>query len=210
MSLRDIKLKDEERILRVVNRYGPTLFWQWFIGIFIITLDFFLMFWLFGKGTWGQASFILLLVLGALVLFKTYVLWRKNMFIITTHRIIDIDQKTLFHRDVSEVTHDKIEDVTGSRSGLFPTMLKYGNVHVQTGEGKVLLIAERVKRPLHLQQMIQDQKERYMAKYVHDFSGDLTSIIIEKLYELEEEDVLKVRKAASKRIKKIMKENESM
>jgi len=210
MSLRDIKLKDEERILRVVNQYGPTLFWKWFVGIFIITLDFFLMFWLFGKGTWGQASFILLLVLGSLVLFKTYVLWRKNMFIITTHRIIDIDQKTLFHRDVSEVTHDNIEDVTGTRSGLFPTILKYGNVHVQTGEGKVLLIAERVKRPLHLQQMIQDLKERYMAKYVHDFSGDLTSTIIEKLYELEEEDLLKVRKAASKRIKKIMKENESL
>lgn len=206
MSLRDIKLKEEERVLRVVNRYGPTLFWQWLIGVCFVTLAFFLMFWLFGKGVWGQVGFIALLLLGFLILFRTYYLWRKNVFIITTHRLIDVEQPTFLQRNVSEVPHDQIEDVSGTMSGLWPTMLKFGNVHVQTGNGKVLIIAERVKRPLHLQQMINELRERYVSKYVHDFSGDLAATIIDKLYELEEEDLLKVRKALKKQLARVVKD----
>ena len=208
MSLRDIKLKEGERVFRVVQQYGPTLAREWLLGCLIISAAFFFMFWLFGKGVWGQVLFAGLLVVGASILFRTYYLWQRNILIITSHRIIDVEQMGLVKRNISEVMHDQIEDVSGEISGFVPTILKYGDVHVQTGNKKILILAHKVKRPLHIQQMINELKERYVAKYIHDFSGDLTTTILDKLYELETEDLLKIQVAVDKRLRRLAKESE--
>jgi len=202
MALKDIKLKQAERVLHVVHRYGLTLFPQWISGFLFISLAFFLMFWLFGKGAWGQVGFVFLLLTGVVVLFRTYFLWRKNMMIITTHRIIDIDQPRFLERHVSEVSLDKIEDVVGKMSGFMQALGKYGSLHIQTAGGTLRIEVEYIKRPLYVQQMINELRERYMLKYIHDFSGDLALTILDKLHELEEEDLLKVQKTTEKLLRK--------
>ncbi len=64
-----------------------------------------------------------------------FVDWTKyylDVWYVTEKRIIIIEQKYLFDREVSNVRFDKIQDVTIEVDGFIPTMLKFGNVKVQT------------------------------------------------------------------------------
>jgi len=72
------------------------------------------------------ASFFLLSILFT---FHNYYL---SMQIITSFRIIDIDQVSLFKREVNSTAIEKIEDVTHIKKNLFNLLINYGDVIVQT------------------------------------------------------------------------------
>jgi len=201
--MKDIQLKEHERIVDEVRQYGLTTIWSWIGGILLLFLAAFFMFWLFQHAWWGQSLFGLLVFFGFFVMLRTYMLWKKNVFFITTHRLIDIEQQGFFHRVVSEIPYDQIEDVSGKVSGICGTIFRYGDVHIQTGNGKIKIIVPYIKRPLQLQQQINEMRERYISKYSHDFSGDVAEVVIDKLYELELSDLRRVQKVLDKRIEKL-------
>lgn len=203
--MKDLKLKEQERVLNQVLQYGLTRLWQYLFGILLLFLAALFMFWFFGHDWWGIVLFILLLFLGFFVIFRNYYLWKKNIFFVTTHRLIDIEQRGFFERIVSEIPYDQIEDVHGKISGMWGMILKFGIVSIQTGGGKVKIVLNNIKRPLQLQQQINELRERYLSKYSYDFSGDVTSAIIDKLYELELPDLYKVKKMLENRISKLGK-----
>lgn len=55
-----------------------------------------------------------------------------DVWIVTNRRIISIEQKGLFARTIAEQRLARVQDVTSDVKGLFPTILRYGVVHVQT------------------------------------------------------------------------------
>lgn len=55
-----------------------------------------------------------------------------DTWIVTTERIINIEQKGLFARVVSELHLNQIQDVTSETLGFLPTVLSYGDVFIQT------------------------------------------------------------------------------
>lgn len=64
-----------------------------------------------------------------------FIEWTKyylDVWYVTEKRIIIVDQKNIFHREVSNVRFEKIQDVTLEVQGFIPTLLKFGNVRVQT------------------------------------------------------------------------------
>ncbi len=61
--------------------------------------------------------------------------WTKyylDVWYVTEKRIIDIDQQRIFHREVSNLRFDKIQDVTVEVKGFLATWLDFGNIRVQT------------------------------------------------------------------------------
>lgn len=201
-----IKLKESERILNQIHRYGLTFSHWWFLIIILFGVPFFFMFWLFQHDWWGQMLFIIPVVLGLLVSVRTIFLWQKNKTIITTHRVIDIDRRGFFEEAVSEIPYDQIEDVSGRIKGIFGMIFNYGNVEIETASSKTNIILEKIKQPVHLQQQINELRERYLSRHSHEFSGDVAGVIIDKLYELEIEDLMKVRKALVKIMKRLKNE----
>jgi hypothetical protein len=65
-------------------------------------------------------------------IFITWIDYYFDVWIITNERIINIEQKNLFIRTISEVTLTRIQDVTATIEGFFPTLLDFGDVVVQT------------------------------------------------------------------------------
>lgn len=64
-----------------------------------------------------------------------FILWLDyylDAWIVTTERIINIEQRGFFSRDISELKLVKIQDVTSEIIGVIPTLLDYGNIYVQT------------------------------------------------------------------------------
>ena len=64
-----------------------------------------------------------------------FILWLDfylDAWIVTTERIINIEQRGFFNRDISELKLTKIQDVTSEIIGVVPTLLDFGNIYVQT------------------------------------------------------------------------------
>jgi len=200
-----IQLKEQERVVATVRRYGLTYFWHGCLVAGLVGSSFFFMFWLFAHNWWGQTLFGLDLGIGFLLLLRTIFLWQKNQLLITTHRVIDIDQRGFFDKTVSEISYDQIEDVFGKIKGVFGTIFRYGEINIQTGAGKVQICLQKIKQPVALQQQINELRERYVSRYSSRFSGDVAEIIIDKIYELDEKDLRRVAEVASKRLQSITK-----
>lgn len=84
------------------------------------------------------------------------------MLIITSHRLIDIEQKSLIEKIISEVPYDQIEDVAGRTKGILGTIFRYGRLTIQTGNGKVRIIVDWVKKPAQVLQMVNHAREAYL------------------------------------------------
>ena len=90
---RKLNLKEGERVRKVLTRYWITYFPTWLGITILVGVPFFFMFWLFNHGRWGQALFFIPVTLGLLWLVRTLVVWKKNVLVVTTDRLIDIDQR---------------------------------------------------------------------------------------------------------------------
>ncbi len=55
-----------------------------------------------------------------------------DMWIVTEKRVINIDQRGLFSREISEIPMANIQDVTVEVHGLMETLLGFGTVRIQT------------------------------------------------------------------------------
>ena len=77
-----------------------------------------------------------------------------DVWIITNERIVNIEQRGLFTRDISELQFESVQDVTASVSGLIPTMLNFGDVSVQTAAEKERFIFRQVPDPFAVKDII--------------------------------------------------------
>jgi len=77
--------------------------------------------------------YILIVLLIAFIFWVDYYL---DMWIVTDERIIDIEQHGLFRREISEFMLSRIQDVTVEIPNFFATVLKFGNIIVQTAGDK--------------------------------------------------------------------------
>lgn len=160
---KEIPLKDNETIIRIVRRYGLTHIWSLFFAIFSIVFAFFTMFWLFHKGWIGIFFFAIFLGFGILTLLRVYIQRYRNVCYITSHRVVDVERRGLFHCVVSDVPYDQIEDVSGHVVGIFGTIFRYGDVRIQLSGGMVRIIVENIKQPVFIQRIINDMRERAFA-----------------------------------------------
>lgn len=78
-----------------------------------------------------------------LFFFFNFIDYYLDVWIITNERIIDVQQKGFFSRIISEQRLSRVQDVSSEVHGFFPTILKYGDVHIQTaGETQRFLFSE--------------------------------------------------------------------
>lgn len=76
-----------------------------------------------------------LLVLAFTWIFHNYYL---SLGVITSERVIDIDQTGIFRREVNEMSLGTLEDASYKQNGLLANMFNFGNVILQTaGESNV-------------------------------------------------------------------------
>jgi len=88
---------------------------------------------------------------------KFFAIWTDyylDIWIVTSNRIINIDQRGLFNREVSTLRIERIQDVTYEINGIIATVLGFGDVHVQTaGETDEFLI-KGIKNPEYIKKKI--------------------------------------------------------
>lgn len=69
---------------------------------------------------------------GVLFLFIATRIYQASQLIITNDNVTQIMQVGLFHRKVSEISMENVEDVTAHQKGILQTFFNYGRLHVET------------------------------------------------------------------------------
>jgi hypothetical protein len=97
-------------------------------------------------------------------LFGAWTDYYLDMWIVTDKRIVDVEQKGLFHRETSTFRLERVQDVTVEIKGIIAELLNFGDMHVQTaGESREFII-RGVARPRHLRAVMLRESDRASAE----------------------------------------------
>lgn len=164
-----LKLDSNEKIILEVRKHWFIIFADGFV-LFLVALSplvlFTILFKLFpqineiklgGDNVYLLSFFYSVWLLGVWIAF--FIRWTDyylDVWYITPKRIISIDQRGLFHREVIDLRFEKIQDVTSEINGIIATVLDFGDIHVQTAgsseEREVVL--KRARDPLYVKKII--------------------------------------------------------
>ncbi len=147
-------MKEGESVLRIVRRFGLTYVPHVLLAAFLICAPFFFMVPLFSMRMYGLAAFMVSVLVGLLFAARLYKEYYWNSFVITTRRVIDIDQVGFFKRTVSEAPYDRVQDVSFTIEGVLGTIFKYGTIVVQTAGTHVNLELIYVHHPQDVHHLI--------------------------------------------------------
>ena len=82
-----------------------------------------------------------------LAIFYSLTIYTLDTVIITDHRIIDNDQRGLFYRSVGELHSHRIQDVLTYTNGFIETLLKFGDITVQTAGSEKQFVFRQIPHP---------------------------------------------------------------
>ncbi|MEY4731750.1 MAG: hypothetical protein RL681_696 [Candidatus Parcubacteria bacterium] len=158
-----LELHENERVMKAVRQHWFVFVLEMFFLIILALLpllEFILP---------SAARFLgISLSLGSPALFLTatwflfvwvtfFVVWTNyylDTWIVTDKRVIDIEQKGLFNRSVSECSLDRVQDVTTEVKGFLPTLLRYGDVTIQTAGEQERFVMRNVPEPYSIKDAI--------------------------------------------------------
>lgn len=163
------EIQYEERIITVIHRHWFNILQQFLaLGVLLVVLvagffispslemfsenkDYYPLF-LFAENT----LFIFVVLYAAFIWIDYYF----DVWVITDKRIVNIEQKGLFARQVSELKMERIQDVTTEVKGIIPTMLNYGDVYIQTAATTERFIFRMVPSPYAIKDLIMHLQEK--------------------------------------------------
>jgi membrane protein YdbS with pleckstrin-like domain len=86
--------------------------------------------------------------------FHSFVDYYLDVWIVTDERIVNIEQKGLFARTVSEQKLYRVQDVTSELKGPFSTLLDFGTVYIQTAGEHARFVFKQVPNPYQVARKI--------------------------------------------------------
>jgi hypothetical protein len=140
-------LRPDERVVAIIRRSVLAYFGTALLALFSLFLAFFLIVPLFARGRFGTTLFVILILTGIALTFRTLWFWYWTAFIVTNSRIIDTDQRGMFHRRISEARFEKVEDIAIEIRGIVATLFHLGTVRIQTTGGHATIELRTVPRP---------------------------------------------------------------
>jgi len=154
-----ITFEEGEQIVKIVRRHylviipmaislvlaalAPLLFYFFITSGFIpfganliqIIENLFIKWKVFGYSVW--------LLLLWVVFFIEWTDYYLDLWLITDKRIIDVEQKGFFHREITSFRYEQIQDITVETKGFIETFFKFGTLQIQTaGHGRDIIIRD--------------------------------------------------------------------
>ncbi len=98
-------------------------------------------------------------------LFSIWTDYYLDTWIVTTKRIIDIDQEGYFKRSVGSFPIIRIQDVSFRQDGVMASLLDYGTLHVETaGSNTDAFRIENIPNPRGLRDLINAELDKALAR----------------------------------------------
>lgn len=164
-----INLEKNEKILLEVRKHWFSIAMQMLVLLFIAIAPIFIYIFISYQFSFEvsdllfiaiffYASFLLILWITVFLFWTNYYL---DTWIITDKKIIDIEQVGLFHREISLLHLDKVQDVTSEVRGILATFIDYGEIHVQTAGQQREFILTDVPNPNIVREKINEALTKF-------------------------------------------------
>ncbi len=138
LSLDGLNLLPGETVVSVMRKH-------WFV-LFIKVIPYILLFFLpfvvltfIPAGNFSQSVIAIIIFFIAtymlvilMIIYTVWTLYYLDIWIVTNKRIMDIEQKALFNREIKTLKMETVQDVQVDVSNIFETLLKFGTLRVQT------------------------------------------------------------------------------
>lgn len=159
--------KSQEKVFLLLRRHWFTYFGFVFVAfIMSIPILALIIFWInrpdYFSSELGSAVIIavfsyILFALG--VMLYGFIDYYLDVYIVTNERIVDVEQNGFFKRKISELHLHQIQDVSAKVEGIFPTMLHYGNILIQTAGERENFVFQSIPNPYRVSKLIADLHE---------------------------------------------------
>jgi membrane protein YdbS with pleckstrin-like domain len=108
--------------------------------------------------SWSTASVQALLALWWLCVwtlaFNIFTQYYLDLWVITSERIVDVDQRGFFNRQVSSLLLNRVQDVTVDQRGILYSLLDIGTISLQTAGATTRFHMKGVPHPSELRDAI--------------------------------------------------------
>ena len=143
----------DETVKHVIRRHPIIFFWPLLqatlalaiVVVVFVYFDFGIVFYIVG---------ILAVLFAGSTIFKANFLFQNSFCLITNQRVINIDQRSFFNRQITETDFSKIQDVTNTTSGMIGTTFNIGDIIIQTAGTQNQLVIKIIPDPYQVQQEI--------------------------------------------------------
>ncbi len=170
-----LPLKEGEKIVLLLRRHSIVLFRFIFFLILLggipIILYFIFKDYIAASIEPDGFLYIFLLILASLYylyiwlfFFHAWVDYYLDVWIVTTERIISIEQEGLFSHTMSEQRLFRVQDVTSETKGFWPSVFHYGNVYIQSAGEEQRFVFEQVAHPYEISRKILDLHDEDVLK----------------------------------------------
>jgi hypothetical protein len=173
MSVDSEYIDPGEQILFVIRKHwvnlAPILFAWAIVGLAIL-----FGFYSVGRFADTIAKFgpvsSLVLALGALsvlwvaLVYLSFWVYMQNRLILTDKNFIQVNRAGILQANVTQFPLGKVQDVTVQQHGLFPNLLKYGDIIIETAGELPNLTFRQVANPNKVADQIMDLHEQVEAK----------------------------------------------
>jgi membrane protein YdbS with pleckstrin-like domain len=165
-----IKKKPDEKIIFQMRSHWITFFGELVLVIILAVLPiavgiFFSLIWpslLVGdisRPLLILAASAYYLMIWAFLITK-FISYYLDVYLVTTYRVLDVQQNGLFSRTVAELDLARVQDVTSEVKGLLHTIMNFGNVYIQTAGEQEHFDFEDVHRPDEVRKQLLELVEK--------------------------------------------------
>lgn len=160
-----IQLAQNEKIIALFRKHWFVILFELF-GLFILAVAP-LGLYIFGRiflfdslgsevGIIFGFFYVLLLIILWIAGFNLWLDFYLDKLLVTTERVIEIEQRGLFSREISSLNLENIQDITIEVHGVIQTFFKLGDIHVQTSGAQKKVSISYLANPEYAKHMIMD------------------------------------------------------
>lgn len=179
MLIEKVKLVEGEEILLTVRKHWFILVAQTFslmlLGIVPVALLFFAF---SGESAVGIDIFIALedfdnvlsffsaawFLIIWMMIFGVWTDYYLDIWTVTTHRVIAIDQNGFFRRSIASFRLERMQDLNINVNGIIATALNFGNIQAETASHDDSFIIKGVPDPRHIKSVIQQAADSLITE----------------------------------------------
>lgn len=162
-------LDPSENVILKVRRHKLALFFQTFFLIFFIILPP-ILFWVSERAVLIRGNDLALflsvysgiLLIAWMMFFMIWTNYYLDVLIVTDKKIIDIQQKGFFRREISTVGLENIQDITVNINGVLATLLDYGTLLIQTAAESNEFIIRDIPEPNKVKSIIYELRNKQL------------------------------------------------
>lgn len=145
--------RDDEDVLLVIKQNAWVFAKTGFVILVLANVVVFALILFGASGIFSYLMLMFVVAAGFLVGYRWYI-WANSIYILTNQRIIEMTQNSLFHKVISELELDRIQDISTEMKGPVQTLLNFGTIHIKTASSDSGVDLTAVTDPYDVQQQI--------------------------------------------------------